>query len=620
MATSASVACADMANMAPYVDEKFEPRPGDSIHVVGAGSAVVMSCLGETSTYEVRYSTGNIGHVKRNEVMAQQPSYVQGLPPQGVEYLGRPFNDAARTLQTPAATFALIASTIGGSILSLPYAMNECGIVLGVVMFAITAIFSGWTLDMLVECARRTGHDSYELVGHAAFGERCRKLAILLVFLTTWTVQIAFLVLMQDLLTPIVELVLPGVASSLGRRQLRIVVAIAAVAASAPMCYKSSLGALRGLCFASVGSILLVTLILAHRTAASFGAEHEIHLVDGSGISRTIELATHLPLWPKGFMEALYVFPVVGVSFQCHFNVLPTHMELQRPTQSRMRRIISLTSLATSSLYICVGVAGVAWAGDAVCGNILLNFARDDPLIVVGRLCLGLMLVLNFPLYMQPSRNALFRLVAAGGPCMSASAVMDDEAASCGSAVELPLSSFCAGQRVPRPSQTQEGGIENGARSPRMSAPRVHVYRSTDVAGFLPRGRQVDAIDSFPMWGGVSPEGSAEPTVLQRSAMTTAILLSCLMLGVLFQSILVVFSVIGSSMAAMLVFVLPAAFWYKLLGPRAGVKRHFVRAFLGIFVVLTVACTFLTVRNLGSPACPAAFEKLGLKDASGLFS
>lgn len=143
----------------------------------------------------------------------------------------------------------------------------------------------------------------------------------------------------------------------------------------------------------------------------------EVLFVDPEGATHTINIVPQLPLWAESFTQALYVFPVIGISFQCHFNALPTHTELQRPTQQRMRRIISLSVVSTAVLYTCMGVFGLAWAGEAVCGNILLNFASDDKLIIFCRACLGLMLLMNFPMFMQPSRNALWRLVSdVGGP------------------------------------------------------------------------------------------------------------------------------------------------------------------------------------------------------------
>ena len=49
---------------------------------------------------------------------------------------------------------------------------------LGTGCLLLSAVGSAWTLSMLVDCARATGRDSFELVGHAAYGEVSRKVTI----------------------------------------------------------------------------------------------------------------------------------------------------------------------------------------------------------------------------------------------------------------------------------------------------------------------------------------------------------------------------------------------------------------------------------------------------------
>eukprot|EP00439_Symbiodinium_sp_Y106_P035793 s1547_g4.t1 len=67
------------------------------------------------------------------------------------------------------------ANSPSGGVLSLPFAMSQCGLVLGTFCLLLSAVASAWTLSMLVDCARATGRDSFELVGHAAYGEVSQK-------------------------------------------------------------------------------------------------------------------------------------------------------------------------------------------------------------------------------------------------------------------------------------------------------------------------------------------------------------------------------------------------------------------------------------------------------------
>jgi hypothetical protein len=49
--------------------------------------------------------------------------------------------------------------------------------------------------------------------------------------------------------------------------------------------------------------------------------------------------------------------------------------------------------------------------GGAVQGNILLDFDEDDPLLLMGRMCLALTITLAFPMLVIPARDILIRTV-----------------------------------------------------------------------------------------------------------------------------------------------------------------------------------------------------------------
>ena len=52
------------------------------------------------------------------------------------------------------------------------------------------------------------------------------------------------------------------------------------------------------------------------------------------------------------------VFPIFGVSFLCHFNILPLHGELRNPTRARIKRVIYTTIGLTFCLYFTVALFG----------------------------------------------------------------------------------------------------------------------------------------------------------------------------------------------------------------------------------------------------------------------
>ena len=113
---------------------------------------------------------------------------------------------------------------------------------------------------------------------------------------------------------------------------------------------------------------------------------------------------------PKGILNSL---PIFICTFVCHFNVLPVHGELRKPTRKRLKKMVHITFGITAFFYTFVGVAGSMFGnctdGEGVNGNILVNFANDDNLMTVGRFGLMCTITLAFPNLVMPCRDILFR-------------------------------------------------------------------------------------------------------------------------------------------------------------------------------------------------------------------
>jgi hypothetical protein len=112
--------------------------------------------------------------------------------------------------------------------------------------------------------------------------------------------------------------------------------------------------------------------------------------------------------------------------FVCHYNLLPVHNDLQNPTAPRVGYWLRSTVWSAAAFYMVMGLSGSAYGRCAAAmsmssnstdpsnstspapsdiglsGNILLDFPEDDPLLLVGRLCLAVTLALAFPMLTIP--------------------------------------------------------------------------------------------------------------------------------------------------------------------------------------------------------------------------
>eukprot|EP00448_Togula_jolla_P028673 CAMPEP_0170625372 /NCGR_PEP_ID=MMETSP0224-20130122/30722_1 /TAXON_ID=285029 /ORGANISM="Togula jolla, Strain CCCM 725" /LENGTH=613 /DNA_ID=CAMNT_0010951939 /DNA_START=29 /DNA_END=1870 /DNA_ORIENTATION=- len=581
-----------------------QPDEGDSVYIEGHGPAVVESVTQAAGQrrYKVRYPDDTHYTVSREQILAREPSrkFNRGdsdgartpgrstSAPRRLEYLGRAFDDVNRNVTSKTATFALIASMVGGGVLSLPYAMTQCGLVLGTIALLVSGVASAWTLDMLVDCARSTGRDTFDLIGHAAFGEVSRKLTSILLFLLCWLALVGYSVLVGDLLVPLLELIAPQL-EDVPHETLRRGTLIGAMLLLSPMCFKDGLHSLRFLCFASVGSVLIMGLIIAFRAAQHAGEAHIVNVLLPNQDIGEVMVPASFVWWPEDFQQALYVFPMFGVSFMCHFNALPTHQELSRPTRPRIRKVVGQTMAATALLYLFVAYAGHTYAGRYTCGNILLNFSRTDPLAAVARGCLGAVLMLNFPLICQPCRNALFRLLS-DLSCFRRVSARSTESSASGQ-MGLPLTE----NADPPPAESRSSSV-------------VHVYRREDSESTgVRRHQSIPALDTFQPKDATLQQSSSTPSRVQRYCLTTLILGGALLLSCFMRSIMVVWSILGSTVCFTVAFILPASFWFRIVGPSMSAwHRAAALTLVAIVSMLVVCCTIETLLKLEQPPCPPA--------------
>jgi amino acid permease len=349
----------------------------------------------------------------------------------------------------------------------------------------------------------------------------------------------------------------------------------------------------------------------------------EAHMVAVVKEDRSIDMirvAAAYDWWPQEWVKALYCVPTFGVSYLCHFNALSTHRELVRPTRYRVRKMLVITFALTSVLYFVVGGAGYLYAGACTCGNILLNFRRDDALVTVGRAALGMVLMLNFPLIIQPCRNALYRLFSDVDCrwCLrrtrASEAAQDPETRSDGT----PLSDAQGvrsledqGRIVSDLSLATDGSftimnvplVTDG--EPAASGAMVHVYRSEDMGRNMVQGETMTAFDAFRPKDDTVQQSAGEMSTVQRYVLTSGLLCSSLAVSCVMKSIMVVWSLLGSTVCFLIMFILPGAFWYRLVGPYANPCRRCAAGLLvGVSSVAAIVCFSLTCYYIHTTACP----------------
>ncbi|ETI47999.1 hypothetical protein F443_07878 [Phytophthora nicotianae P1569] len=305
-----------------------------------------------------------------------------------------------RTATAPSAIFNLVSTIIGGGILSLPFAFDKCGLVVAFIFMVTAASASTFSLYVIVSCSRRGSAASYEEVVRKALGARAGRITVVLLVLLTFLTLVAYVILTKDLVGSLGASFLYNRPLSNAEQNILTIVCVLLVS---PALLARSMDALRFTSVFSLVSVLVLAIAITVRAAdATFS---RLDIQEESGIS--------IKLTPDSWADAAYAFPIISVSFLCHFNVLPVYRELHKPTRHRLKKIVASTMFSTWLFYILVGIMGYLFAfrqEGGVQGDILNNFSDNDPLVNLGRLGLLVTIQLSLPLIIQPCRANLLRL------------------------------------------------------------------------------------------------------------------------------------------------------------------------------------------------------------------
>lgn len=441
------------------------------------------------------------------------------------------FGASSRQSTIAVAVINLMATIVGGGVLSLPWAFSRLGIGTATVLMLLAGYATAESLHLLCLSARFTGASSYGEVGRLAFGPAMETLVALLLGVFLLFVLVAYQVLLRDIWTPLVVFVL-GYTNQDGING-NVVLAVLLILLG-PFVVQYNLHALRYNCFVGFVSVSILCVALCHH---AFWGTFPTHYDNDNHVDGTTPL-----YFTDQLADWLVAFPIIALSFLSHFNILPLQAALIQPSRQRTRQMIDVAVLGCGLLMYLFGLGGYVYAGADTKGNILLNLtaeaSRNDPLFMLGRMGVGITIMVATPVMALPCRENLLEVV------------------------EILLG--------------QEDQLETT-----LIGEQTALLRTEPI--------QKDPLQLDPLWH----YGSTLIIMLITYAAAAAV-----------PGVAVVWSLCGSSMAFLIAFILPAAYFLQISRREHVVESHhrgrivFCWVLLVVSVVGAVACTLQTVLQM----------------------
>lgn len=203
-------------------------------------------------------------------------------------------------------------------------------------------------------------------------------------------------ILVGDLVTPIMQHWF-GTDSMLGNRTaLTLIISVIFII---PLGSLPSVSMLQYSSFLTVISMIFMTIVIIVRSSQ--------HVGDVVGT----EESHHPVLWNWSW-EALRALPIVWYNSGFIFQAIPVLSQNERQfTQKRTIGIMAVVTSIVAGLMLALGLPGYMTFYDRTNGNLLTNYAIDDPLIGVCRALVTVVVVCSYPLFNLPLRESVFYLL-----------------------------------------------------------------------------------------------------------------------------------------------------------------------------------------------------------------
>ncbi|SCV00862.1 LAME_0G12486g1_1 [Lachancea meyersii CBS 8951] len=288
------------------------------------------------------------------------------------------------------STINLVKTIVGAGMLAIPYAFRSDGVLLGVILVLLAAITSGFGLFVLAKCSKALKEPR-----SSSFFTLCSitypSLSLIFdfsMFLQCYGVGLSYLVLVGDLF--------PGVLG--GTRHGWIIGSSVAIV---PLVLVRKLDSLKY-------SSILGLFAIAYLACLVLGSFIESTLLTDNYKNIRGDVSWVQVYDTKGLIST---FTIVIFAFTGSMNMFSIINELKDNSLSNINKVVSRTMFISSIVFLGVGVSGYLTFGSNVMGNIMLNYDPDSKLTVVGKLCLGSMVILSFPLLFHPCRIATNNMI-----------------------------------------------------------------------------------------------------------------------------------------------------------------------------------------------------------------
>ena len=367
----------------------METEMTDQGGVAGVGPAVLSS-------------TSNTLQQQQQQQQQQQPAALAAV----TTY--KPISDPSllprKRSQIGGACSNLVNSIVGAGIIGIPFALQQSGLVSGVILLLLVGYFTDKSLRMIVELATAStqlkgkGVWTYDDLMSIPFGRRGSYFVLAAMFVTAYGAMVAYLLIIKDTLPVVLGLVDDGDARVGGFMERELIMIITSLLVVVPLSMQRDFSSLAFTSTVSVvADMLLVVFVVAF---APIGESVE----NAGGLGEVLKNS----IIDKGFFIG---FGVLTIAMCCQHSAFIVASSLDNPTPKRWSIVTGISLTISVICCLVLGVSGYLGFLENTSGDVLNNFGVDTVSANIARALLALTMFFTYPMEAFVARHVLVQML-----------------------------------------------------------------------------------------------------------------------------------------------------------------------------------------------------------------
>ncbi|ORC91922.1 amino acid permease [Trypanosoma theileri] len=293
------------------------------------------------------------------------------------------------------AALSLSVTTIGAGILAIPSTLDDCGILLVVLLMIVVGIFTVISIDYLVICIETLQLRSYEEISGALLGRTFEEIARWMLIVYNVGVAAGYIVVIGEIFSPMMPIV--SEYFTLLSNPTRVMVAIW-MFVMLPLSCIPAVSSLRFVSILAITATFVVSGVIVYRYFFPIDIDSA---PDNSSI-KYISLSN----------RTILALPILMFSFDCQTLVFQIYASIADNSRKCMAKVATLSIFITGLIYGMVGLFGYLSHTSHVHGNILTNYDPiRDKIFAVGGVMYSITVITAYVLVLFPCRDAIFILL-----------------------------------------------------------------------------------------------------------------------------------------------------------------------------------------------------------------